>query len=196
MAKVVGITGLIGSGKSIVRQALSVLYGMPSFDSDVVAKEVYFFPEVQQEIEAKLSFSPITKEGVLNRKELALALANPQKKQVLEEVNHRAVAQQFDQWKDRQKSEWVGIESAILFTSGFNKLCDFTVAVRADANTRKARVLQRDSHRNERELEHIEALQQKEGEQQKAYANFIIDNRESCSITRAIEALWEQLTVR
>lgn len=193
MAKVLGISGLIGSGKSVVREALSVLYDIPCFDSDTIAKEVYFEPIVIGEIQGQLGFSPI-KNGLLNKAKLKEVLTDPHNKKILEDIVHRAVARQFDEWCRRQSSQWVGIESAILFTSGFSRLCDFTLAVEVSDEIRHQRVLQRDQERSMAELQRIEAMQAEEGKRQRREANFKIDNSGTSSITRAVEALWERIT--
>ncbi|WP_353867183.1 dephospho-CoA kinase, partial [Porphyromonas sp. CAG:1061] len=50
MPKVIGIAGQVGAGKSLVLQTLNVLYGIPLFDCDKIAKESYFIPSVREEI--------------------------------------------------------------------------------------------------------------------------------------------------
>lgn len=193
MARVLGISGLIGSGKSVVREALTVLYDMPCFDSDTVAKKAYFDQAVVREIENLLRFSPV-KSGQLDKIKLREALSDPQKKTILEEIVHRTVAKHFEEWRDKQSSPWVCIESAILFTSGFNSLCDVTLSVEAPDEIRHQRVLQRDSGRSIADLQKIEEMQAEEGRRQRGEADIKIDNSGTTSISRAVEALWERIT--
>ncbi|MBR8703934.1 dephospho-CoA kinase [Porphyromonas levii] len=192
MGKVIGICGLIGSGKSVVREALTTLYDIPCFDSDSVAKGVYFDALVIGEIESQLGFLPIDR-GLLNKGRLKETLSNPRRKAILEDIVHRAVAREFEKWRSEQGTQWVGIESAILFTSGFYRLCDTTLAVEAPEEVRFQRVQQRDSERSIDEFRQIEAIQEEEGRRQRGEADIKIDNSGTSSITRAIEALWERL---
>lgn len=190
--KVLGITGLIGAGKSVVRETLSVLYDIPCFDSDTIAKEVYFSPTVAREIYYRLGFNP-TKDGLLNKALLKKTLAEPFKRCVLEEIVHRAVGREFEIWKEQQRSKWVCLESAILFTSGFNLLCDFTLAVEASEEIRHHRVQLRDNKRSIEELRNIDSLQTQEGRKQREGADYRINNCGTSSVIRAVEALWEQI---
>lgn len=193
MAKILGISGVIGSGKSVVREALTVLYDFPSFDSDAVAKGVYFDKVVSYEIEQRLGFLPV-QNGILDKVRLKETLAIPDRKMILEEIVHVAVARKFQEWIQQQSSTWIGIESAILFTSGFNRFCDFTVAVKASESNRCQRVLLRDKERSIEEFKRISSMQAEEGRREREEADMIIDNNGTSSITRAVETLWERIT--
>lgn len=192
MAKVLGITGLIGSGKSVVREGLEVLLTLPCFDSDSVAKDAYFDHAVQDEIIAQLGFVPV-KDGALDKSKLGECLSSPEKKQKLESIIHTYVADKFVQWKEAQSSEWVGIESAILYTSGFYKMCDLVLAVEVSKEVRRERIKHRDPYRKNTEIDAIMALQEEERKRQEERADIRLDNNSSSSITREIEALKERL---
>ena len=47
--KIIGITGGIGSGKSLVSELLSSL-GQPTYNSDIEAKRLYLNPEIKKEV--------------------------------------------------------------------------------------------------------------------------------------------------
>ena len=64
-----------------------------------------------------------------------------------EQVNaiiHPIVKEDFLQWKQRQHTPWVAIESAILYESGFNTLADKVLTVYAPESIRIERACQRD----------------------------------------------------
>ena len=85
------------------------------------------------------------------------------------------------------------MESAILFTSDMNRLCDITLAVEAETPIRKRRVLRRDTDRSEDGFELLEALQKIESERQKNEADLHINNSGKSSIIRELEVIYNQL---
>lgn len=193
MSVVIGVTGQIGSGKSVVSKALSTLYDVPYYDSDGYAKELYLDAEVRVEIQAHLGFDPIDEQGTLDKHSLRQALEEEQSRRVLEQINHRAVHSHFEEWAITSGSEVVVLESAILFSSGFYRLCDLTVVVVADPEVRKERVLARDNERSEEDFERIEWLQAHEATRQGAEADITIVNNGTSSVIRAVEALWASI---
>ena len=60
-------------------------------------------------------------------------------------IVHPTVMDDFQQWKSRQDTSWVGIESAILYESNFAHLADKVIAVYAPEQLRIARACRRDN---------------------------------------------------
>lgn len=191
---ILGITGLIGSGKSVVRKVWSELYDLPTYDSDQRAKEIYFTPFIRQMIVDQLSIDPITSEGKLNKDGLRALLHSPEAKSKLEKIIHKGVAEDFRIWFSSQKnSPLIVLESAILFTSGFHKFCDKTIAVWAEKNLRKERVLLRDCNMYEEQFEHIVRLQKEEEKRQTKEADFVIDNNGHTSLIHQVEHIYQKI---
>jgi dephospho-CoA kinase len=141
----IGITGGIGSGKSVISRILKTM-GYPIYDSDSWAKKLM---NENEEIRNFLTFK-FGKETYtltqLNRPFLAQKIFN--NKENLAYVNsvvHPIVGKHFLQWSEQQNSSLVFIESAILFSSGFNKIVDKVIFVDAPQDVRLERAILRDN---------------------------------------------------
>ncbi|MBO7286542.1 MAG: dephospho-CoA kinase [Alistipes sp.] len=140
----VGVTGGIGSGKSVVCNMLRER-GVAVYNCDIRAKELMSADEViaKQLVER---FGPETfVDGELNRAYLAeRVFGNSEELAALNAIVHPRVIEDFEQWAQRQQGEYVVIESAILFESGIDSKVDVTVAVMAPESLRLERTMQRD----------------------------------------------------
>ena len=142
--KKIGITGGIGSGKSVVSRILTTM-GYPVYDSDSWAKRLMNnHPDIRQALTDR--FGPDTYiSDNLNRPYLAQQIFND--KENLTFVNsivHPIVCNHFLQWAESQPTELVFIESAILFSSGLDKFVDKVIYVDAPHEIRLQRAMNRD----------------------------------------------------
>lgn len=140
----VGVTGGIGSGKSVVCQLLQ-RHGAAVYDSDARAKALM---SESDELRAQLVAS-FGKEcfcnNQLDRKYLASKVFGDETAlQELNSIVHPAVREDFRRWADEQHSAYVVLESAILFESGFDSEVDTTLAVMAPLEERVRRCMERD----------------------------------------------------
>ena len=123
----IGITGGIGSGKSVISRLLKIM-GYPVYDSDSWAKVLMNEDKaIRDSLSAMFGDEVYTDTG-LNRSFLAQKIFN--NKENLAFVNsvvHPAVGKHFLQWTEMQNANLVFIESAILFSSGFDKIVDKTI---------------------------------------------------------------------
>jgi dephospho-CoA kinase len=142
--KVIGLTGGIGSGKSIVARVMETL-GVPVFDADRAALALYDEDEaLLTEVKERFGDSVIQPGGQLNRQALASIVFNDV--EALKQLNamvHPRVAKKFDAWKKMQKASAVIREAAILFESGSASDCDVVIVVTAPEDLRVARVQKR-----------------------------------------------------
>lgn len=149
--RILGLTGGIGAGKSFVGQML-VQSGLPLMDSDAVARGAYTDSEqVRQQVTALLGADVYDPEGktrydVIARKVFAPSNEGRSLLHDLEQIIHPYVSDRLETWaKEQQAPEgWVVLESAILWQSGFYRLCDAVVVVTAPEAVRVARVQERD----------------------------------------------------
>ena len=143
--KKIGITGGIGSGKSVISRILKTM-GYPVYDSDSWAKYLMnHHPAIRQALTDKFGAETYSLES-LNRAYLAQQIFN--NKANLAFVNsivHPTVCNHFMQWAENQHSEIVFIESAILFSSGLDKILDKIIYVDAPQELRLQRAMQRDN---------------------------------------------------
>jgi len=140
----VGITGGIGSGKSIIGKVLMIM-GFPVFNSDTEAKLLMVnnqavIDQVKHTFEEKAYLNQH-----LNRKYLADQIFNdPVLKDRLNNIVHPAVRQAYEDWCTIQTSEIVFNEAAILFETGRYKDFDYNILVTAPEALRIQRVVNRD----------------------------------------------------
>lgn len=148
MAIIVGITGGIGSGKSIVCRVFELL-GVPVFEADSEAKKLLDTDTlVRSEVKKEFGSTVYNSNGTVNRQKLAKIIFND--KLQLEKLNnivHPAVHKAFNNWLDKKKhSPYVIHEAAILFESGFYKFVDYTILITAPREERIQRVIKRDGN--------------------------------------------------
>jgi len=140
----IGITGGIGSGKSVVASLLSIK-GIPVYEADQAGKELSDrSPEIREKLIA-LFGEDIYIEHVLDRKKLASVIfSDDEALQKVNETIHPVVAKDFLDWLSGVSQPICAIESAILFESGFDHLVDVIWMVYAPVEIRMTRVMQRD----------------------------------------------------
>jgi dephospho-CoA kinase len=176
----IGITGGIGSGKSLVCRIFHCL-SVPVYDADSRAKYLMttnkiLIEEIQKEF-GKLSYNS---DGVLDRTYLAQKVFNnPVELKKLNQLVHPRVADDYIQWADSHSDVAYTIkEAALLFESGSAANLNKTITVYAPAALRIQRVLKRDAHRTEQNIKDVIQSQMEEEEKRKR-ADFVILNDES-----------------
>lgn len=187
--RIIGICGLIGSGKSVVMRYYEH-QGFPVYDCDSVAKEMYYIPHVRSEIARLVGIDPIDESGELRKVELSRALSlSSELRQGLESIIHVAIFKDIERWRDSlREAQTLFVESAILFTSGLNSLCDIVIAVDAPEEIRRERVLRRDGDKDKERFRRIKTLQQKEAELIE-HADVRIINDNKSSVIRQLESI-------
>ena len=142
--KRIGITGNIGSGKSLVCKIFNHL-GISTFHSDEETKKLYFLPEIKKEIVGRFGDEVYFEDGSLNKKLLSYHLfQNKEALQFIEDLLYPKLNQVFDEWCEKQTSKYVLIESAILFEKNFDRQFDKIIFVSAPEDVRVKRAMQRD----------------------------------------------------
>src|SRR6188768_1488976 len=128
---VVGITGGIGSGKTIVSMIFREL-GIPVYEADTEAKKLYDLPEVIAEVKNTFGAGYFNA-GVLDKKKFAdLVFKDAEALKKINSIIHPYVKKNFREWKNRFKDKpYVLKEAAILFESGTDKGCDKIIVVTA-----------------------------------------------------------------
>ena len=149
MAKVLGITGGIGSGKSYVCGVFRSL-GCKVYDSDSRTKELYEEkPEILSGL-VKILGKGILKKGKLDRKAMAAIIFGD--RSLLEKVKefvYPFVMEDFRLWK-RWKRGTVIFESAVILENGYvRSFMDKTLVVTAPLKERIRRVMERDGSSEE-----------------------------------------------
>lgn len=145
MAKIIGLTGGIGSGKTSIMKHIETL-GYKVYYADDAGKKVMQQKEIIEQIVSLLGKDVLDGNQYLNRKAIAeIVFSNPEKLKALNEIVHPAVVKDFENFlKDLKENELVIKESAILFETKSNEKCDFIILVTAPEDLRIQRVISRD----------------------------------------------------
>lgn len=185
--KIIAITGGIGSGKSVVCKTLKAS-GFAVYDSDERAKYITATSsEVKYKLQSLLGRS-IYLNGSLNKKMLAdFLFASAENTKIINSIIHPAVKDDFKEWCLQQDSEFVFMESAILFESGFDKLADEIWCVTASEEVRVDRVMARNGMRAEEVRSRIKS-QMSDREREKL-SDYIIDNNGERSVLKQLEKI-------
>ncbi|GAB2477727.1 dephospho-CoA kinase [Algoriphagus taiwanensis] len=175
----VGITGGIGSGKSTVCRIFHLL-GIPVYSADDRAKWLMEHDYVlQSKIREEFGQQAYTQEGGLNRKYLAeQVFSDPEKVKKINSLVHPAVGLDFENWAKEQQTPYVLKEAALLFETGSASQLDKLINVSSPLKVRVARVLMRDPHRSEAQINSI-IDQQMPDEKKNELADFVIKNAEN-----------------
>lgn len=172
--KVIGLTGGIGSGKSTVAGMFTEL-GIPVFITDNEGRRLLNSSKVVKRKVIELLGENSYDKTIPNRKYIALKVFND--KELLTSLNaiiHPKVAKSFTRWQAKQDSYYCIKESAILFETGGDLICDATITVEVALETRIARVLKRDAM----SLKEVEARlrNQKSDAYRNSKATYVIKN--------------------
>ncbi|RXK85892.1 dephospho-CoA kinase [Filimonas effusa] len=141
----VGLTGGIGSGKSMVARIFKVL-GIPVFDADATTKNIM---ATDKELQQRLMevFGPkIFANGVLDRKLLAsIVFPDPFKLEQLNALVHPAAIAAAAKWMQQQTAPYAIKEAALFFEAGSAGDLDYVIGVTAPKALRIKRVMDRDN---------------------------------------------------
>ncbi|GAB4331950.1 MAG: dephospho-CoA kinase [Flammeovirgaceae bacterium] len=193
----IGITGGIGSGKSLVSRVFHAL-GVDIYDSDTEAKLLMkTHPEIRRGLISLFGSEVYDDKGELNSQHISRIAFDD--KTVLEKLNalvHPQVKNHYLRWADKQKikgKKYVIKESALLFEIGASKDYDAVILVTASESVRIERVKARDTKRTEEQIKAIMKKQMPESEKEKL-TKYIIRNEGNHPILPQILALHDNFS--
>jgi len=174
MHKIIGITGGIGSGKTIIANFINQL-GYPVYNSDISSKKLVNEDENIKKQIINLLGKDSYKENIYNIKYVSSKIfGNDKLREELNLIIHPAVSKHFKDWCYKQTSKIIFRETALLFELKLNLQCYKSILITADENIRIDRVMRRDS-RTFQEVKNIINSQMPENEKIK-FADFVIEN--------------------
>ena len=148
----VGITGGIGSGKSVVCQVFKTL-GIPVFNADDAA---HYLMENDSTLVQSIQWllgDDVYKDGKLNREKVSAVIFNdPEKLQKLNAIVHPATISYANAWIEKQQAPYIIKEAAIFFESGSFKDIDVMIGVYAPKELRIQRAMSRSGMTREQVL--------------------------------------------
>lgn len=190
----IGVTGGIGSGKSMVCRIFKVLK-IPVYDADKEAKDIMVKDDqVMAAIKEAFGEESYFGHGELNRAYLAEAVFNDEKKlELLNGIVHPAVIQAGEDWTAAQSGFYSIKEAALLFESGSYKKLDYTILVTAPEDIRVQRVMDRDRISREQVLARMS--KQWSDEEKIKLADFVIVNNDTSSLIQQVMDLHQRFII-
>jgi dephospho-CoA kinase len=183
----VGLTGNIGSGKTIIAKVFSLL-GVPVFHADLEAKKQFDNDMVRNSIREKFGPGVFSSSGEVLRPVLAEIVFNdPVMLDQLNKIIHPGVRKGYLQWcRHHSGIAYTLYEAAILFESGHYREMDKVICITAPEQLRIQRVMERDNLTRQ-EVERRMANQWDEAKKA-ALADYVIKNDETTMvITQVLE---------
>lgn len=176
--KVIGICGRSGAGKSFVCSVFASFGGV-HIDTDAI------YHKLLEPKDGKLSecaaaliseFGDTIAKGLtVDRSSLGkIVFSDREKLQRLNEISHAYIKRETVRKIMRCRSRFALIDAPLLFESGFDKLCDFTVCVSADDETCIRRQTERDGISMERARARLS--NQLSAAKLEALCDFTVDN--------------------
>jgi len=191
----VGITGGIGSGKTLVCSLLE-LFGVPVYYADIEARRLMNEDgELRRALKAEFG-DAVYKGRELDRKAMGSKVFGEPK--LLEKINsmvHPVVRKDFDNWSGAfENVPYVVEEAAILFESGAAEQMDMSVLVYAPIPLRISRVMDRDGVSSDEVKKRMSY--QLDEEEKKRRADRVIINDETSLLLPQIVSLHEELKMK
>lgn len=183
-----GITGGIGSGKSVVAKIFSLL-DVPVYESDTEARKLYFKPEIRNKVESLLGAKAYRPDGLPDTGFIAAEIyAQPNLRESLNAILHPAVGADYQAWLEKQSHPYILKVAALLFEADIASKLDFTALVVSPVSLKKERVAARDPHRPATQIDSIMENQWPD-EKKMALADAILYNDETHSLIKQVNQL-------
>jgi dephospho-CoA kinase len=190
----VGLTGGIGSGKSVVAGIFKVL-GIPVFDADTAARDI-MENDTQLVAKIKAEFGDdIYADNILDRKALAAKVFNDHYQ--LEKLNalvHPAAIQAGINWAAKQNAPYVVKEAALMFEAGSAFNLHYVIGVTAPNSLRIKRVMNRSNMTREEVLSRMD--RQVADSIKMRLCDFEVVNYELQMVTPQVLHIHEQLLIK
>jgi dephospho-CoA kinase len=188
---VIGLTGGIGSGKSVVAKIFETL-GIPVYYADTEARRLMNEDPVLKAGIISLFGEKVYGSGQLDRKYLSSVVFNdPAKLEQLNRLVHPATIRDAEEWRRRQQAPYVIKEAALLFESGANRSLDAVIGVSAPEELRVSRVMARDGISKEEVMKRIQ--RQMDERKKIALCDWVIFNDEKEFLVPQVLAIHTEL---
>jgi len=187
----IGLTGGIGSGKSLVARIFEVL-GIAVYYADTAAKAIMNNDEILKAGIIRYFGTESYTNGLLNRKYIASKVfGNEDQLALLNSLVHPATIRDAEKWMLQQSSPYTIKEAALIFESGSQEHLDYVIGVYAPKNLRILRTMQRDNVSRDEVLKRMK--NQINEEIKMRLCDFVIYNDEQKAILPQVLTLHEQL---
>ncbi|MGE0567044.1 MAG: dephospho-CoA kinase [Bacteroidia bacterium] len=188
---IVGLTGGIGSGKSVVAKVFETL-GAKIFNSDNKAKEAYADPYIKRKV-IDLLGEKSYKNGKLNKSHISEVIFSDEELRLkLNGIIHPFVGDAFKSFVEKNRNSLVIKESALLVELKLHNELDKLIVVTSPLSLRIERIMKRDGLSKEAVINKINA--QSTDEQKSTVADYVIINDEEQAIIPQVLKIYQELT--
>jgi dephospho-CoA kinase len=188
MPRIIGLTGGIASGKSLVSRTLKGL-GMTVIDADDISHEILATDtSIRQEIVRFFGKEVLNEEGEIDRERLGriVFFQDPQLRKSLEAILHPPIREAMWKRARESRSDYVVLDIPLLIETGAHERVDLVVVVYATRELQIQRLMARDGISRQEAMRKIET--QLPLEEKVFAAHYIINN------TGSVEETEEQVT--
>ncbi len=188
----IGITGGIGSGKTIICKAFGAL-GIPVYYADIQAKQlIHTHPALRTKLTEAFGRDTFTNQGYNTQYVASIVFTHPTELQKLNSIVHPFVKADHAAWFLRQQAPYTLYEAAVLFENGGANQMDQVILVDAPEELRISRVEQRDGMSREAILSRI--ANQWPADKKRAMADWVIENNDKQLLLPQILSIHNELT--
>lgn len=178
---IIGVTGNSGSGKSTVSTIIKNNTGALVINADEIAnklrdEQTEYYDKILEIFGEDVLSKKQKYAGKIDKAALATAIFNDEtKREMLNKLTFRYVGMETKKIIfDNKESDFIVLDFPLLYEGGFDKICNYVIAVTSDEKAKVDRLKERD---NIKELQVQKRLDsQKTDEEFKSLANFTIEN--------------------
>lgn len=143
---IIGITGNSGTGKTEISKILAQKLNAEIIDADEVAKELTKKETKYLEEIMGIFGNKILKKNGLNRKKIAkIIFKNETKRNQLNSLTFKYVVDEIKSKIEDICNKNIVIDAPLLFESGLNEICNYTIAVISNKEIKIDRICKRDN---------------------------------------------------
>ena len=194
---VIGLCGGSGSGKGYASKAFEK-YNIACIDTDRLYREVTVRKgkPCLKELCETFGYGILNQEGELDRRVLADIVFLKNGTKALNEITHKYI--RIDTLALMEKYEKEGknavlIDAPVLFESGFDQMCDYTICVLAPYEARLKRILARDNITEEKAKKRMDS--QLTNEELLVLCDFSIDNSDGSNLDEQIVQILKKINL-
>jgi len=196
--KVIGLTGGIGSGKSLVADILREKYNAYILDTDSIAKrQMEPGGESYLLVVGHFGKEILNPDGTINRQKLAdIIFRDAEKRMKINQLTHpmvlEAVKKEIEDVRKSRKAEYLVVETALMIESGYDFICDEVWYVYAPEELRRSRLRQTRGYSDEK-IDAIMANQCRDEEFRARFDKIIENTKDRIYLEQQVDKLVRSL---